>query len=376
MNTEDLADILQLIGTDGIGPVSFYNYVKKGGNVKNALELLRQKGKTIYSRQSAYDEIEKAEKLKVRILTYADKEYPQNLLQLNDAPPVLYVYGNVELLNYQPAISIVGVRSASINGRKIASRIAYDLTQNNVLVVSGMARGIDAAAHKGALYAQNQQGATVAVLGTGVDEIYPLENMELYNDICRQGAVISEFALGTKAQVQNFPRRNRIIAALSSGTLVVEAGVHSGSLITANCALEQGKDIFAVPGSPLEANSAGPNFLIKEGAILTENAEDILNILSMQSNRQMKTEQLSLALDKVKNNVNISEHKQEAQGEESKTLVKANKLIALIPYEGVDIDELLRTSNLSQADFFAELLELEFSGQIERQIGNKVVRVK
>lgn len=376
MNIEELADILQLINTDGIGPVSFYNYVKKCGNVKNALELLRQKGKVIYSRQSAYDEIEKAEKLKVRILTYLDKNYPQNLLQLNDAPPVLYVYGNVELLNYQPAISIVGVRNASINGRKIASRIAYDLTQNNVLVVSGMARGIDAAAHKGALYAQNQQGTTVAVLGTGVDEIYPLENTELYNNICWQGAVISEFALGTKAQVQNFPRRNRIIAALSSGTLVVEAGVHSGSLITANFALEQGKDIFAVPGSPLEANSAGPNFLIKEGAILTENAEDILNVLSMQSNRQMKTEQLSLALDKVKNNVNISEHKREAQSEESETLGKANKLIGLISYDGVDIDELLRDSNLSQSEFFAELLELEFSGQIERQIGNKVVRIK
>ncbi|MEE6208503.1 MAG: DNA-processing protein DprA, partial [Alphaproteobacteria bacterium] len=252
------------------------------------------------------------------------------------------------------------------------SRIAYDLTQADVLVVSGMARGIDAAAHKGALYAKQQQGPTIAVLGTGVDEIYPLENADLYNDICRQGLAISEFALGTKAQVSNFPRRNRIISALTQGLLVAEASLNSGSLITARLALEQGKEIFAVPGSPLENRAAGPNRLIKEGAVLTESAEDILNVLSMTANRQIKISKIeSLPLDKAENNVNIS-----VQNTAEKTKSENVNLLDLISFEGVDIDVLLRTSNLPQADFFTQILDLEFSGKIQRQAGNKVARLK
>ena len=294
MANSELIDILQLINTDGVGPVTFYNYLKKAGNIGGALELAAQK-RALFPREMAEIEVEKAEKIGAQVIAYNDKRYPQKLLELNDAPPILYALGRTELLNYPLSVAIVGARNATIAGRKIASRIAYNLTEADVLVISGMARGIDAAAHKGALYANSQNGATVAVLGTGVDVPYPTENTELYNQIRDKGLLLSEFPLGTAAQISNFPRRNRIISALTEGTLVVEAGVHSGSLITAKLALEQGKEVFAVPGSPLEVRSAGPNQLIKEGALLTESADDILNVLSMRQNQLIK-EQKTLCL--------------------------------------------------------------------------------
>lgn len=376
MNNDTLTDILQLINTDGIGPVSFYNYVQKAGNFKAALQLAAQK-KTLYPREKAELEIEHAQKLGVEIITYQDKRYPQKLLEINDAPPILYAWGKIELLNYPLAISIVGSRNASIAGRKIASRIAYDLTENEVLVISGMARGIDSAAHKGALYAKGQNGPTIAVFGTGVDVIYPNENTELYHNIKNNGLLLSELPLGTTAQVSNFPRRNRIISALSEGTLVVEAGIHSGSLITAKLALEQGKDIFAVPGSPLENKSGGSNQLIKEGALLTESAEDILNVLSMHQNHIIKEQKtLQLPLDKPQNQVNISAHKDTMFAPIAETPDANVRLLDLISYEGVDIDELLRACGLPQSEFFSQILDLEFAGKIERQVGNKVARIK
>ena len=375
MENQYLIDILQLMNTDGVGPVTFYNYLKKAGNLQNALELAAQK-RALYSREMAQIELEKAAKLGVEIIAYTDKRYPQNLLELNDAPPLIYVLGRTDLLNYPVSISIVGARNATIGGRKMASRIAYDLTEADVLVVSGMARGIDAAAHKGALYAKGQCGATIAVLGTGIDVPYPAENTELYNNIRDNGLLISELPLGTPAQISNFPRRNRIIAALTEGTLIVEAGLNSGSLITAKLALEQGKEIFAVPGSPMESRSAGPNRLIKDGALLTENADDILNILSMRQNRTIKEQKTFMRpLDKPKNQVNILPHK-EVSIPIAETPIENAKLIDLISYEGVDIDELLRTCGLSQSEFFAQILDLEFSGKIERHAGNKVAKIK
>ncbi len=372
----DLIKILQIINTEGIGPVTFYKLMQKSADdIDAALDLLATK-KKVFSRDEAESIVEKAQKIGARIITYQDNEYPESLRQLNDAPPVIYALGNVNLLKHPATMAIVGARNASIGGRKMASRIAYDLTENDVLVISGMARGIDCAAHKGALYAKDKQGPTIAVLGTGVDEIYPPENKDVYHQIVEQGLLVSEFPLGTAAQISNFPRRNRIIAALSAGTLVVEAGIHSGSLITAQQALEQGKEVFAVPGSPIESRSAGPNHLIKQGAILTENADDILNVLSITQNKQIKNYQLELkGLDKPENKANISEHKIEKQMT-VETPAEKVPLLELISYEGVDIDELLRNSGYEQADFFMQILDLEFAGKIERQVGNKVARIK
>ncbi len=369
----ELLDILRLMMTDGIGPITFYKHMQTYRCLEKVLQVISTK-KQLCPKSMAEKEIERAEKSGIRLIAYTDKQYPESLKQLNDAPPILYALGNIELLNYPLSVAIVGARNASINGRKIASRIAYDLTENDVLTVSGMARGIDSAAHKGAMYAKNKLGPTIAVLGTGIDVIYPAENKDIYKMIAEQGLIISELPFGTAAQISTFPRRNRIISALSAGTLVVEASLHSGSLITAKYALEQGKDIFAVPGSPLENRSQGPNHLIKEGAVLTENADDILNILSISQNRQIKSTYLSLKpLDKVKNRVNISDIEiAEPQPEKE----SQSALIELISFEGVDIDELLRSSGFSQADFFSQLLDLEFSGKIERQAGNRVARLK
>ena len=375
MEKQHLIDVLQLINTDGIGAVTFYNYLKKAGDLQTALNMVAQK-RALFPREMAEIEVDKAEKSGVEIIAYNDKRYPRSLSVLNDAPPVLYAWGNTELLNYPLMISIVGARNASIAGRKVASKIAYDLTEADVLVVSGMARGIDSAAHKGSLYAKAQHGPTIAVLGTGVDVPYPSENMELYYNIRDNGLLLSELPFGTSAQVANFPRRNRIIAALSEGTLVVEAGVNSGSLITAKLALEQGKEIFAVPGSPLESRSAGPNKLIKDGALLTENADDILNVLSMRQHQVIKEQKtLSLPLDKPKNQVNILPH-EEVSVPKTEVSVENVNLIDMISYEGVDIDELLRTCGLTQSDFFAKILDLEFSGKIERHAGNKIAKIK
>ena len=374
----NLIEIIQLINTEGIGPISFYKSVNQTGSVEAALSRLATQ-KKIFTRAQAEDEIDKCQKNNVRIIAYTDDHYPQNLRNLNDAPPILYAAGNTALLQHPVSVSVVGARNATIGGRKMASRIAYDLTEQDVLIISGMALGIDCAAHKGAMYAKHQQGPTIAVLGTGVDEIYPTENRDIYAQIKQQGLLLSEFALGTKAQVSNFPRRNRIIAALSSGTLVVEAGIHSGSLITAQQALEQGKEIFAVPGSPMESRSAGPNKLIKDGALLTENAEDILNTLSITQNRQIKNYQLELTgLDKPQNNANILKQKKfvPAPPSDIQTTDSKPSLLSLISYEGVDIDELLRNSRLEQSDFFMQILDLEFAGKVTRLAGNKIGRIK
>lgn len=368
MKQQELIDWIQLINSDGIGPVSFYRLLNKHGSAAEALKYLSAK-QVLYPRKDAEYVLKKAQQMKIAIIARTDELYPQNIAELNDAPPILFVKGRTDILNYPVMISIVGSRNATVNGRKIASKIAYDLTQNDVIVVSGMARGIDAAAHKGALYAKEQQGATIAVLGTGVDVPYPTENKALYEQICEQGSVISEFVLGTTPQVANFPRRNRLVSALSAGTLVVEASLNSGSLITARTALEQGKDIFAVPGSPLDGRSAGANKLIREGALLTESADDILQTLTFTQNQQIKNYTLHSAkvkpLDKPQKNDNIC-----AQTNTAETKSNAEALTALIPPEGIGIDELIRTGGGNAEQTMMMITELELEGVIERVNGS------
>ena len=272
------------------------------------------------------------------------------------------------------SLSIVGARNATIKGRKTASRIAYELTNNGIMIVSGMARGIDAASHKGAMYAQEQNGATIAVLGTGVDVAYPQENTELYRQIVKQGVVISEFPLGTQPQSNNFPRRNRIVAALSLGTLVIEATLHSGSLITAKLALEQGKDIFAVPGTPDDPRAAGPNRLIKDGAVLVENSDDILQVLCANNTMELKA-QMALPLAEP-HPVKISPPLSIAENKPATTIEQNAKIIDYLDYEGITVDEVIRASGKDAAEIAMALLELELDGKIVRQPGDKVALLK
>lgn len=368
-NKEEILDYLQLINTNGIGPKTFHQLSEKYGSVHQAIKNLPSKY-NLWNRDLAQKEFDLANHLGVKIIISNSSEYPQALLNIPDYPPVLYAKGNYTLLNSTMSLAIVGSRNASINGRKLASKIAYDLTNQGVLIVSGMARGIDSSSHKGALYACNQQGGTIAVLGTGVDIPYPDENKELYEQICRQGCVISEFPLNTKPQANNFPRRNRIISGLSNGVLVVEANLHSGSLITAYTAAEQNREVMAVPGSPLDGRSQGTNKLIKDGAYLVENAEDIINILQTNSLAQTTQHKLSpqpdLLTTPLDNDIKIDNIPQQ----------KTSSVMDYLTHEGVDIDEIIQASGLDSAVVNAELLYLELEGKISRQPGNKVALIK
>ncbi len=367
ISEKEIIDTLQLINSENIGPITFFKLLEMFNTPAEALRYLQTSKKTsVCPRSKAELEFQRAQKQKITLLLHNDKAYPEPLKALEDCPPVLYAKGNLNCLNTPFSLSIVGARNATVNGRKTASKIAYDLTNNNVMIISGMARGIDAAAHKGALYANNQTGATIAVLGTGVDTVYPKENTALYNQIAEQGLILSEFPLGTGPQSSNFPRRNRIVAALSLGTLVVEANINSGSLITARLALEQGKDIFAIPGTPEEARSSGPNKLIKDGAYLAENAEDILSVLCTNNHRQIHRQiEFNLQPSKPEAITNITPPPQ-----------NNGKIIDYLNYDGIYVDEIIRTSGLDASTVAMELLELELEGRIIRQAGNKVALIK
>lgn len=368
-----ILDYIQLINSANIGPITFYKLLRQYGSAEAALAALPA-GRRTFSRSAAQKEFELARRQNIRLLAFDDPEYPENLRAAEDAPPVIYVRGQITCLRQPLSLSIVGARNASLNGRKLASQISCELTSQGVMIVSGMARGIDTAAHKGAMFALNRTGSTVAVLGTGIDIAYPAENQKLCEQIAGQGAVISEFPLGTEPSAGNFPRRNRIVSALTDGTLVVEASLHSGSLITARLALEQGRDVFAVPGFPTDERSAGPNKLIKDGAFLVENAEDILNVLSADARRKIprtprpvQTDLFVKPLDKESKTADIPD---------TASPDRETDILSLLTPAGVYVDELIRFSGLDSAAVSLRLLELEMEGRIERQVGNKVALIK
>lgn len=368
-----ILDYIQLINSANIGPVTFYKLLRQYGSAEAALAALPA-GRRTFSRSAAQKEFELARRQNTRLLAFDDPEYPENLRAAEDAPPVIYVRGLINCLRQPLSLSIVGARNASLNGRKLASQISCELTSQGIMIVSGMARGIDTAAHKGAMFALNRTGSTVAVLGTGIDIAYPAENQKLCEQIAGQGAVISEFPLGTEPSAGNFPRRNRIVSALTDGTLVVEASLHSGSLITARLALEQGRDVFAVPGFPTDERSAGPNKLIKDGAFLVENAEDILNVLSADARRKIprtprpvQTDLFVKPLDKESKTADIPD---------TASPDRETDILSLLTPAGVYVDELIRVSGLDSAAVSLRLLELEMEGRIERQVGNKVALIK
>lgn len=368
-----ILDYIQLINSANIGPVTFYKLLRQYGSAEAALAALPA-GRRTFSHSAAQKEFELARRQNIRLLAFDDPEYPENLRAAEDAPPVIYVRGQINCLRQPLSLSIVGARNASLNGRKLASQISCELTSQGIMIVSGMARGIDTAAHKGAMFALNRTGSTVAVLGTGIDIAYPAENQKLCEQIAGQGAVISEFPLGTEPSAGNFPRRNRIVSALTDGTLVVEASLHSGSLITARLALEQGRDVFAVPGFPTDERSAGPNKLIKDGAFLVENAEDILNVLSADARRKIprtprpvQTDLFVKPLDKESKTADIPD---------TASPDRETDILSLLTPAGVYVDELIRVSGLDSAAVSLRLLELEMEGRIERQVGNKVALIK
>ena len=275
------------------------------------------------------------------ILTLADADYPQSLLNISDPPPVLYVKGRRDLLNFA-SLAVVGSRNASPQGMRNAEALSKSFSEADLCIVSGLAHGIDAAAHLGGLQGA---GSSIAVVGTGLDKVYPAANRELAHRLALDGAIVSEFQLGTPPLPANFPRRNRIISGLSLGCLVVEASVQSGSLITARMALEQGRDVFAIPGSIHSPQSRGCHALIKQGAKLVESAQDVL-------------EEIGYRTPSVAQTV-LSEH----------------PLFAHMGFDPLDAESLANRSGLTIGELSAILLQLELDGRIASLPGGLYQRI-
>jgi DNA processing protein len=296
-----------------------------------------------------------AARLKLRLLTFFDDDYPTRLKTIPDPPSLLYVSGTL-LPQDSVSVAIVGGRRATPVGRVITEEIAKDLSESGVTIVSGLARGIDAAAHRGAIAGK---GRTIAVLGCGIDRTYPPEHQTLRRTIESHGAVLSELPIGAAPQSHHFPRRNRIISGLSLGVLVSEATTDSGSLITARLALEQGRDVFAVPGSIKEEACRGSNRLIKEGAKLIEGARDILEEILPQVDARQRA---MLRLDRTGVEAVASLSHEDA------------RVYEVLSYEAQSVDAVIERTGLSAAQVVATLLSLELGGRIRQLPGQQYIR--
>lgn len=353
---------LQLSRSENVGPITFHRLLKRYGTPEKALEGLPnlashgglKRPLKIAPLKAIEEEVSATYALGAEIITLEDPHYPLLLRHIESAPPVLTVKGKLDLL-LSPLFAIVGARNASAIGKKISSQLASELGTQGWVIASGLARGIDAAAHQGAL-----QTGTVAVLAGGIDKIYPPENKALHVRIGEIGVLIAESPLGTEPQATLFPRRNRIISGISRAILVVEAALKSGSLITARCALEQGRDVFAIPGSPLDPRCRGANQLIKNGATLVETIEDICQEISLQK-----------PLNLEENSELLHAHTSSPTLNNTRHLVNEN-----LSYVPISIDELIRECQLSASDVWVVLLEMEIAGRLDRQPGGKVALKK
>ena len=346
----------------GIGPVLVRTLLDRFGGPEHVFKASRRELETVEGigerlaalitetdiQGKVRSELKLVEELNASIVTFTDKSYPNNLKQIYDPPPLLYVRGDLQAKD-DLAISMVGSRLSSSYGRMITERIAGDMARHGVTIVSGMARGIDSAAHRGALSAG---GRTIAVLGCGVDIVYPPENRRLFEEITVHGAVISEFPMSTPPEGTNFPRRNRIISGLSLGVVVVQADSRSGSLITAGLALEQNRDVFAVPGNVGMARSRGTNRLIKQGAKLVESADDILEEILPRFQHQ---------------GLEPTDVKPSLEDEEE-------RVFRIIEDEPAHIDSIIAQTGMDASRVSAILLQLELKGLVQQLPGKRFAK--
>lgn len=361
-----MLDRLRLARTESVGPVTYRRLMARFSSPAEALaalpELARIGGKATAPRVPAMAEVEReaeaVRRLGGRFLFLGDEDYPEYLAELPDAPAALAVLGDVGLLS-SPSIGIVGARNASAAGLRFTEQLASELAAESFVVVSGLARGIDGAAHEGALRA----GKTIAVIPGGLDVTYPPEHVGLQKRIAEAGAVVAEAPLGTAPVAKHFPKRNRIIAGLTLGLVVIEAASRSGSLLTARLANEAGREIFAVPGGPLDPRAKGGNELIRQGAHLTESAADVLAALPAAIGpRQRRLP-----------GFREGEAVWDCPVADEAALAKARADIpALLGPEGMDVDELARRCQLSMAAMQAVILELELGGLIESRHSGRV----
>lgn len=361
MDEQQTIATLRLIRSENVGSRTFYALVRKFGNPQNALDALPEiaakggkKAVKICALKNAEAELKATKKLGIKTLTFDDENYPELLKQIYDAPPILFYKGNLELAA-RKQIGVVGTRNASANGCSITRKLVGEIGEAGMVVTSGLARGVDTHAHYAAL-----KTGTIAVVANGLDSVYPPENAGLFEAIAAEGLILTENPIGTNPQSRHFPARNRIIAGLSMGTLVVEAATRSGSLITADFAAREGREIFAVPGSPLDPRCSGTNFLLKNGAVLVESGKDIIDNLG----REVQPK--------------LFEIEEDFDGEIFPDILAENdgvlrdEVVAKLSTSPVNIDEISQQTNAPIRLVNEILLELEIAGKLERSYGNKV----
>jgi DNA processing protein len=310
--------------------------------------------------QRADGELEGLDKLGASVVTFSDPRYPALLREIYDPPIVLYCLGDLARMTGQPAIAIVGSRRCSTYGKSASEMLSRELARRGVTVISGLARGIDSAAHRGAL---DGGGATIAVMGTGLDAVYPKENRKLAEQIAAHGALVTEFPLNTPPLSQNFPFRNRVISGIALGVMIVEGAERSGSLITARMAYEQGREVFAVPGNITSSKSFGPNYLIKDGAKLVQTWQDVVEEFPSDHKSRI------LAVEKSES------PSDQPVLEEAVLSGSERKVLALIKTDqSIHIDQLIHSTRLNSSELMGALLKLEMLDKIRQLPGKNFVR--
>jgi DNA processing protein len=382
-------DWLRLARTEGVGPMTFRGLINRFGGARAALEALpalsakRGRPVSLPPESDIEAEFRMAERLGARLVGYGEAEYPRLLREIDAPPPVLAIKGNPACLD-RPMIGIVGSRNASALGRKIAGNLAADLAAAGYAIVSGLARGIDAEAHRASLTT-----GTIGVLAGGLDRPYPPEHADLADAICEQGLIVSERPFGLAPRGRDFPRRNRVISGLSLGTIVVEAARRSGSLITARMANEQGREVFAVPGSPLDPRAEGTNDLIREGAMLIANARDVIAALQPREGLPPRLPGLFAEADGDEDNLfdewNEMAGREEVRASSPGLMLDGDigapapdlhsRLLAALSPSPIEFDALLRLVDAPQAELRAALFDLEMESLIEQHPGNRFSRL-
>ncbi len=354
---------LRLIRSENVGPVTFFELMRHFGSAEDVLQALpdlarrggRRGGLRVGSRAAAEREVDALRAIGARFIALGEADYPRPLAAIADPPPLISMIGHGHLLNKR-IVAIVGARNASASGNRFARKIAGDLGATDYVVASGLARGIDTNAHEGALAT-----GTVAVVAGGIDVVYPPENEDLLARIAEGGVVIAEMPPGTVPQGRHFPRRNRIIAGVSLGTVVIEAAQRSGSLITARLAGEQGRDVFAVPGSPLDPRCRGSNNLIRQGAVLTESAADVVEVLESGLGRPVAEP----------GGPEFGAPPRTPVDEATLDAARRDVLEQLGPTP-VTVDEIIRQCQVTPSVVLTVLLELELAGRLDRHSGGQV----
>jgi DNA processing protein len=355
---QDRLDRLRLIRSSNIGPVTYFQLIQRFGTAKAALEAIPHlaargggKAPTLARIEDISREVEAVQRLGARYLFLGQGLYPPLLAEIDTAPPALIVRGDLRLLD-RPTVALVGARNASAAACRFARTLASDLAREGVVVISGLARGIDTAAHQGAI-----AEGTIGVIASGIDISYPPENKDLQEDVATRGLLIAEQPPGREPLARHFPYRNRIIAGMSLATVVIEAAPKSGSLITARLAAEAGREVLAVPGSPIDPRAQGCNQLIRDGATLIQSAADVLETIRPISGPRVAS---------------VTSGFRGGPGGEEPDEQGRQAILSLLSPAPVPVDELVRQSSLAPATVQMILLELELAGRIERHAGGRV----